>query len=65
MLMMILELLVVSFVMGVCITAVVLASITGAETLLRMKRAHDGLQPAPLRSAAPAAARRVGQPRAA
>ena len=49
MLMMIVELLVVGFILGLCITAVVLASVTGLEMLLRGTRAHGGVQPTELR----------------
>ncbi len=49
MLIMIVELLAVSFILGLCLTAVVLASITGVEQLLRITRTHAGPQPTELR----------------
>ncbi len=41
MLLMMLELLAVGFIVGVCITAVVLAVITGVDALLRVRHARD------------------------
>lgn len=49
MLTMIVELLAVSFLVGLCITAVVLASITGVEIVLRWTRGHAGPEPTQLR----------------
>jgi len=40
MLIMILELLAVGFILGLCITAVVLAVVSGAEAVLRVRRAR-------------------------
>ena len=67
MLMMIVELLTVGFILGLCITAAVLASITGVELLLRITRTHAGHPPTELRPRHPASVSRrgSGQSRAA
>jgi hypothetical protein len=73
MLIMILELLAVGFLLGLGITAVVLAAVSGAETLLRARHAPDGAPDAevhplgarPVASAPRGGRAGPGQPRAA